>query len=499
MSYYDDLLCSQCNCKTDQVLMLSCEHNLCLNCAAKYLSKDNEQQNYNNTQFVICEICGSRTEVDSETSRNILSSVLQNLNINPNNFFQNNNTNQSINMNNNINDYTPDNTNDNNDYIPDNNNDNSDNYIPDNNDNTNDYIPDNNNENNNYYTERKINNKNNNNNYDQNFYNNNTNYSHSNFNTDSSNIISNINIMTNNTKNLCREHHEPLTYLCLDCLTQCICSECVVHGIHKDHEVLNIKKAYPLIYNKTQELTGIIGNKRNELNSLSQIVNDKKNNIKKLNDKCKVEIKNAFQIIRLRINEKEKEIMDKAESALKDNYNELNTYYHVIQTKIASLDKILDTLNTYLMRKDELTLLNYYCENKTKIINQAEMNMMKNSNFINNNLSNFQINIDKNSFDNLLSALSGLQFEINNFNRFRGNDMNQFSSRGNLYNENYFDDSMGFNKNYENNGNMYGDNKMVIPINGRENQIKNKSRSKSKGENNDLNYKKGRGIKKINK
>ena len=461
MSSYEDLFCSQCNCKTDQVLMLSCEHNLCLNCAAKYLSKDNEQQNFNNKQFVICEICGSRTEVDSETSRNILSSVLQNLNINTNNFFQdNNNINQNINMNNN----------------------NDDNFIPDNN---------------NYYSQTEKNNNNNDNSYDPNYFNN-ANYSHENFNINSNNIISNMNIMNTNTKNICREHHEPLTYLCLNCLTQCICSECVVHGIHKDHEVLNIKKAYPLIYNKTQELTGIISNKRNELNSLSQIVNDKKNNIKNLNDKCKVEIKNAFQIIRLRINEKEKEIIDKAESALKDNFNELNTYYHVIQSKIAALDKIVDTLNTYLMRKDELTLLNYYCENKNKIINQAEMNMATNNNYINNGFNNFQINIDKNSFDNLLSALSGLQFEINNFSSFRGNGLNQFSPLKN-FNTNYLDNSLNFNPNYENSGNIFGSNKKAIQFNERENQKKNKSRSKSKGKNNDLNYKKGRGIKKINK
>ena len=189
--------------------------------------------------------------------------------------------------------------------------------------------------------------------------------------------------------------------------------------------------------------------------------------------------------------------MDKAESALKDNYNELNTYYHVIQTKIASLDKILDTLNTYLMRKDELTLLNYYCENKTKIINQAEMNMMKNSNFINNNLSNFQINIDKNSFDNLLSALSGLQFEINNYSCLIGNYMNQFPSNRNLFNG--FENSKNFNQNNGNQKNMRGNNKKVNSVNKKENQTKKGSRSKSKGKNNDINYKKGRGIRKINK
>ena len=44
-------------------------------------------------------------------------------------------------------------------------------------------------------------------------------------------------------------------------MSKCICAECVVHGIHRNHEVLNIKKAYLLIYNKTQEIGNHIGNK----------------------------------------------------------------------------------------------------------------------------------------------------------------------------------------------------------------------------------------------
>ena len=54
--------------------------------------------------------------------------------------------------------------------------------------------------------------------------------------------------------NICREHGESITYLCLDCMSKWICPKYVVHGVHRNHEVLNIKKAYPLIYNKTQEI-----------------------------------------------------------------------------------------------------------------------------------------------------------------------------------------------------------------------------------------------------
>jgi hypothetical protein len=44
----------------------------------------------------------------------------------------------------------------------------------------------------------------------------------------------------------CREHpEEEVSYFCFDCVSQPICSECVVRGSHRGHEVQTIKKAYP--------------------------------------------------------------------------------------------------------------------------------------------------------------------------------------------------------------------------------------------------------------
>lgn len=51
-------------------------------------------------------------------------------------------------------------------------------------------------------------------------------------------------------KDYCKEHKEELTYFCFDCMTKCVCSECVIHGIHKNHDVLNVKRAYPIVLEK---------------------------------------------------------------------------------------------------------------------------------------------------------------------------------------------------------------------------------------------------------
>ncbi len=217
MSTFEDIFCSQCNCKTDQALMLSCEHNLCMNCAAKYLSQENPQTS-NSKQYIICDLCGSKTEIDNETSHEILSTVLKNLNLNPNLLNQRINNKQ--------------------------NNTFSENLSPNLNNMGNNEI---------VFSSMNIPNNNNfgNDIYDMNNYNNNL-------------LIANSNIV--NLKNLCSEHGEPISYLCLDCMSKCICSECIVHGVHHNHDVLNIKKAYPLIFSKTQDLHKFISEKISDLN-----------------------------------------------------------------------------------------------------------------------------------------------------------------------------------------------------------------------------------------
>ena len=56
MSTFEDIICSQCNTKIDQALMLSCEHNLCMNCAAKNLSQQNLLNNSIRNHLIINNI-----------------------------------------------------------------------------------------------------------------------------------------------------------------------------------------------------------------------------------------------------------------------------------------------------------------------------------------------------------------------------------------------------------------------------------------------------------
>ena len=49
----------------------------------------------------------------------------------------------------------------------------------------------------------------------------------------------------------CKEHKGvPLYYYCFDCENDLICSECIIHGIHHDHNVMTIKKSIPILQNQ---------------------------------------------------------------------------------------------------------------------------------------------------------------------------------------------------------------------------------------------------------
>ena len=391
----EDIPCSKCGKRSEQSLVLSCEHNLCINCAAENLVH-NEVQGANIMPFVICDLCQTKTDIDIGTSKEILSIGFNNINTNMN--YQNLNLEKNFNTNENLLNYDTYST--------------TSNIINTNNNNLNNLI-------NIEYKNLNINNKN------KSIF-------------EDSDILS---IKTNNNET-CKEHGEPISYLCLDCMINCICSECIIHGAHKNHEVLNIKKAYPLIYKKIQEIEININSKKKELFLAQNNIEQKKKDISALNKKCRIDIKQAFNEIRSLLDKKEKEIIKNIEITLNDNLNELNNCNNLIQTKLLSMNKLTETINSYLMQKKEIILINFYTDNKNKILSKLDLNDINKLNL--NIISNLKVDIDRSSFDSISSAINSFNFKIDirkgdDKNIFQDLDIN--SNRNNsLYDNNILND-----------------------------------------------------------
>jgi hypothetical protein len=71
----DQSYCSKCNQLTDEILMLTCDHNLCLPCSAKTLFKDCDRVNKISSKYhsIQCEICGNYTALDPSTAEELAS------------------------------------------------------------------------------------------------------------------------------------------------------------------------------------------------------------------------------------------------------------------------------------------------------------------------------------------------------------------------------------------------------------------------------------------
>lgn len=132
---------------------------------------------------------------------------------------------------------------------------------------------------------------------------------------------------------------------------------------------------------------------------------------------------NAFQEIRLKLQKKEKEIMDKTDIFLQEHLQELNTYSRILQSRIFSINKTIDTINSNIMRRDEVNLINFYAENFNKIIHSTESEIPEIPDL--NAIYNMKISINQTSFEQMINNLNGLFLEITSL---KGYEMNKLSN-----------------------------------------------------------------------
>ncbi len=96
----------------------------------------------------------------------------------------------------------------------------------------------------------------------------------------------------------CKAHpEEEINYFCFECMCTPICSECVIHGDHKGHNVQTIKKSYPLIQDKLEDLVIHIGSKIDDLHVVEQRLEGRKRDVIDQSSTIKQKMSNAFEDI----------------------------------------------------------------------------------------------------------------------------------------------------------------------------------------------------------
>ena len=171
----------------------------------------------------------------------------------------------------------------------------------------------------------------------------------------------------------CREHaDEPLSYFCFDCCSECICSECVVHGEHKLHDVLLIKKAYPIVKDKLEEIFLLVSNKVDEVDLRSEKIENQKKEIIDQGTSAKQQVIVSFEDLKNRLDKKEREILGQIDRTVQEYLRESENYSRILNNKVAVLENISETLKKVLNEAESTELLDFYSEHKDKILTNIE-------------------------------------------------------------------------------------------------------------------------------
>jgi hypothetical protein len=146
----------------------------------------------------------------------------------------------------------------------------------------------------------------------------------------------------------------------------------------------------------------------------------------------------AFSEVRKRLDIKEKELLDKADKYLEDTIQEFNTYSRIIQAKVISLNKMIDSVNSNLLRKNEVHFINFFSENKKKLenlVNEEFQNFPDLSSF-----KTVRVNVNMDSLNSMIHTLGGLHLEISMIKGFDfAKKMKTHKSSNDIFNSNKVD------------------------------------------------------------
>jgi len=117
----------------------------------------------------------------------------------------------------------------------------------------------------------------------------------------------------------CRIHpEEPLQYFCLQCQTECICAECVIHGEHRGHEVLNVREAVKRLPEKVGELANTTRLRAEEIAGHAQRAQEGRRELAAAAERGRAEVRGALKTLGASLRQDEKVLLGEVERCVAD-------------------------------------------------------------------------------------------------------------------------------------------------------------------------------------
>jgi len=116
----------------------------------------------------------------------------------------------------------------------------------------------------------------------------------------------------------CAEHPgEPAAYFCAICESTCICAECFVHGVHRDHDVLNVRRAHEALRARADSLLDEALALEDDFAIASDRLARRRKDVERATARGRARVRGAFARVRAQLADREVELLVKLKSLTK--------------------------------------------------------------------------------------------------------------------------------------------------------------------------------------
>lgn len=211
----------------------------------------------------------------------------------------------------------------------------------------------------------------------------------------------------------CRDHpDEDVAYYCFDCQTKCICSECVLQGPHKGHHVKSLRKSFPMLKGRVEDMVLTISSKLDSLHSLDHRLESSLTELDTQTRNITRHMNEAFQELHLLLVSKQKQLEEDSKAAVEEHVTHIQYYRKILSKRISWLQELMDAFQTVIEKNSQSEIIDFYTENvetvvMTKELEDAEMMQIE-------RLGKMTYELDMSSAAAHIGSLQGLKLQIEN-------------------------------------------------------------------------------------
>ena len=175
----------------------------------------------------------------------------------------------------------------------------------------------------------------------------------------------------------CKSHpNEEVRCFCFDDFSEPICAECVVSGVHKNHNVQSISVASSTIKEKLNIAIESMNDKTNKMTESLISLKHKRENLENASNSRKNEFINYFEGLKEKINQKEKEINILINKDLDLAINEINSLEEQIATRLQVINNNIEIIQSENQENNISKYVDFYSNNFDSLRKLSEMGKM---------------------------------------------------------------------------------------------------------------------------